>query len=99
MKIAEGVAPARSGTSEASTPSWAGAFPHDGERQGIGADRRPIRNGRRRGPLGDVGGYLPLGNQFCVGIELAYSTADVTIADLDVEAGGVHVGLTLGVRW
>lgn len=46
-----------------------------------------------------MGGYLPLGNQFCVGIELAYSTADVTIADLDVEAGGVHVGLTLGVRW
>jgi opacity protein-like surface antigen len=46
-----------------------------------------------------IGGgvYFTLGDHFNLGLELKYSTADVTIAGVDTNAGGTHFGLLAGI--
>ncbi len=45
------------------------------------------------------GVYFTLGEHFNLGLELKYSKADVTIAGVDVDAGGTHFGLLAGYHW
>jgi opacity protein-like surface antigen len=45
------------------------------------------------------GVYFTLGEHFNLGFELKYSDASVTIAGVDVNAGGTHVGLLAGYHW
>ncbi len=45
------------------------------------------------------GVYWALGPHFNLGFDLRYSKADVTVYDVDVEAGGTHAGVTLGYHW
>ena len=45
------------------------------------------------------GVYFTLGEHFNLGVELKYSDANVTIADVDVAAGGTHFGLLAGYHW
>ncbi|MGE5172432.1 MAG: outer membrane protein [Betaproteobacteria bacterium] len=47
----------------------------------------------------DGGLYFTLGQHFNLGFELKYSDADVTIAGINVKAGGTHVGLLAGYHW
>ena len=43
--------------------------------------------------------YWTLNECFNLGLELGYSTAEVTLFDVDVDAGGGHAGLILGYHW
>lgn len=43
--------------------------------------------------------YWTLGQHFNLGIDLRYSKAEVTIFDIDGEAGGTSAGLILGYHW
>lgn len=43
--------------------------------------------------------YWTLANVFNVGLDFRYSKAEVTVFDVDVEAGGGHAGLILGYHW
>ena len=40
-----------------------------------------------------------LSPKMSLGVDIRYSTADVTIFDEDIDAGGMHTVLTLGYRW
>lgn len=42
---------------------------------------------------------LTLANTFDLGLDLRYSDADVTLLGYDVEAGGTHAGIFLGLHW
>jgi len=52
-----------------------------------------------------VGGWIGTGvdwhlsSKMSLGVDIRYSTADVTIFNDDVDAGGLHTFLTLGYRW
>ncbi len=45
------------------------------------------------------GVYFTLAEHFNLGFELKYSDASVTIAGVDVNAGGTHIGLLAGYHW
>jgi hypothetical protein len=45
------------------------------------------------------GAFWRLGSRFNIGGAVRYSTADVTLFDEDVDAGGIHIGLLLGWGW
>jgi len=46
------------------------------------------------------GGYLfQFGRHFDLGIDTKYSYAKVTVEGVDVNAGGLHVGVLAGMRW
>jgi hypothetical protein len=45
------------------------------------------------------GVYWTLARVFNLGLDLRYSKAEVTIAGVDADAGGTHVGLLLGYHW
>lgn len=45
------------------------------------------------------GVYFTLGYNFNLGLELKYSTADVTLENVDTNAGGTHFGLLVGYHW
>jgi len=47
----------------------------------------------------NAGIYWTLGQSFNLGFDLRYSQAEVTVFDVDVEAGGTHAGLILGYHW
>lgn len=47
----------------------------------------------------DGGIYWTLGQSFNLGFDLRYSTADVTLAGFEVDAGGTYGGLLLGYHW
>ena len=40
-----------------------------------------------------------LSPEMTLGLDIRYSKADVKIFDKDIEAGGLHAGITLGYRW
>ncbi len=48
-----------------------------------------------------VGGgvYFTLGYHFNLGLELKYSKADVTLENVNTNAGGTHFGLLAGYHW
>jgi hypothetical protein len=46
-----------------------------------------------------TGIYWTLGGHFNLGVEAKYSTAEISIGDFDVEAGGTHVGGLVGFHW
>lgn len=43
--------------------------------------------------------YWTLGEHFNIGLDIAWSKAEVTLFDTDGEAGGGHAGLLLGYHW
>ena len=45
------------------------------------------------------GVYWTLGQHFNLGLDLRYSKAEVTVYDVNVEAGGTSAGLILGYHW
>ena len=45
------------------------------------------------------GVYFTLGEHFNIGVELKYSDAEVTLFDVDGDAGGTHYGLLAGYHW
>ncbi len=45
------------------------------------------------------GVYWTLGGSFNLGLDLRYSSAEVTLYGVDGEAGGGHAGLILGYHW
>lgn len=45
------------------------------------------------------GVYWTLAQHFNLGLDLRYSKAEIKLYDVDVEAGGTHVGLLLGYHW
>ncbi|NOZ67966.1 MAG: porin family protein [Deferribacteres bacterium] len=45
------------------------------------------------------GAYLVLSGNFNIGVEFRYSRAEVTLFNTDVEAGGLHYGVTAGYHW
>ena len=47
----------------------------------------------------DGGIYWTLGQSFNLGFDLRYSSADITLAGFEVEAGGTYAGLLLGYHW
>jgi opacity protein-like surface antigen len=47
----------------------------------------------------DVGIDFSLGGPVSLGLELAYSTIPITIADIDTDAGGFRFGITVGFSW
>lgn len=47
----------------------------------------------------DGGVYFTVAQHFNIGAEVRYSMADVDIAGVDADAGGLHVGLLLGYHW
>lgn len=47
----------------------------------------------------DGGVYFTLAQHFNIGAEIRYSKADITIAGVDGDAGGLHFGLLLGYHW
>ena len=48
-----------------------------------------------------IGGgvYWTLAEHFNIGFDLRWSKAEVTLFDVDAEAGGTHVGLLVGYHW
>ena len=50
---------------------------------------------------GWIGGglYFELTSHINLGLDLRYSQAEVTLFDLDREAGGIHAGVTAGYHW
>lgn len=51
------------------------------------------------GVWANAGVYWTLNESFNVGLDLRYSKAEVTLFDVEGEAGGTHVGLLLGYHW
>ena len=47
----------------------------------------------------DGGVYWTLADHFNIGLEAAFSSAEVTLFDVDVEAGGGHFGILAGYHW
>ena len=47
----------------------------------------------------DAGVDFMIVGPLCLGIELAISTIPIEISDIDTDAGGVKLGLTLGFSW
>lgn len=45
------------------------------------------------------GVYWTLGQHFNLGLQARYSKAEVTLFDVDGEAGGTHAGIMLGYHW
>lgn len=45
------------------------------------------------------GVYVTLGEHFNLGLDLRYSSAEVTLLNTPVEIGGNHAGLLLGYHW
>jgi opacity protein-like surface antigen len=45
------------------------------------------------------GVYWTLSQHFNLGLDLRYSKADITLFDVDVDAGGTHAGIILGYQW
>lgn len=45
------------------------------------------------------GVYWTLNQSFNLGLDLRYSQADVTLFDVEGEAGGTHAGVILGYHW
>lgn len=45
------------------------------------------------------GVYWTLSQHFNLGLDARYTKAEVTLYDIDTEAGGVHLGLILGYHW
>ena len=45
------------------------------------------------------GVYWTLADHFNIGLEAAFSTAEVTLFDLDADAGGGHFGVLAGFHW
>ena len=45
------------------------------------------------------GAYVTLGQHFNIGAEARWSKAEVTLFNVDGEAGGFHVGALLGFHW
>jgi hypothetical protein len=43
--------------------------------------------------------YWALSEHFNLGLELKFSSAEITIFDVDVNAGGGHFGLLIGYHW
>lgn len=43
--------------------------------------------------------YYQFKNKFNLGVEVSYSSGEVSIDDTDLEAGGVHYGLFVGYHW
>jgi opacity protein-like surface antigen len=43
--------------------------------------------------------YFTIAERFNIGADARYSTADVTLAGIDVDAGGGQIGLLLGYHW
>lgn len=48
------------------------------------------------GPWVGGGLYWTLGDAFNIGLDLRYSSAEVSLFDVDADAGGTHAGLMLG---
>lgn len=46
-----------------------------------------------------AGAYLPISSNFQLGIDVRYSQADVTLDQVEHEAGGLHWGATAGYSW
>lgn len=47
----------------------------------------------------DVGVDFMIVGPLCLGLELALSTIPIEITDIDTDAGGIKLGLTLGFSW
>ena len=47
----------------------------------------------------DAGAYVTLAEHFNIGVDARWSKAEVTLFNVDGEAGGWHVGLLLGYHW
>jgi hypothetical protein len=47
----------------------------------------------------DGGIYWTLGQSFNLGFDLRYSSADITLAGIEGDAGGTYAGLLLGYHW
>jgi hypothetical protein len=45
------------------------------------------------------GVYWTLADHFNIGLEAGFSTADVTLFDVDADAGGGHFGVLVGFHW
>lgn len=45
------------------------------------------------------GVYWTVGGAFNLGFDIGYSTAEVTLFGVDVDAGGGHAGLLMGYHW
>jgi len=45
------------------------------------------------------GFYLTVGGHFNIGLDIRLSKAEVTIFDVDAEAGGTHAGIVIGYHW
>lgn len=46
-----------------------------------------------------AGTYLQITQNFNLGLDIRYSKAEVTLNDIDLEAGGLHAGITAGYHW
>lgn len=46
-----------------------------------------------------AGSYLQITKNFNVGVDIRYSKADVTLFNIEREAGGLHAGITAGYHW
>jgi len=47
----------------------------------------------------DGGAYVTLGGHFNIGVDVRWSKAEVTLFNIDGEAGGWHVGMLIGYHW
>lgn len=47
----------------------------------------------------DGGAYVTLGGHFNIGVDVRWSKAEVTLFNVDGEAGGWHVGALIGYHW
>jgi len=43
--------------------------------------------------------FWRLGKRFNIGLDVRYSKAEITLFNVDVDAGGTHAGLLLGWGW
>jgi opacity protein-like surface antigen len=46
-----------------------------------------------------VGSYIEINEHFQVGVDLRYSEADVTLFDVERQAGGLHTAIVAGYHW
>lgn len=46
-----------------------------------------------------IGTYWNITERFHVGVDMRYTTAEVELAGIDVEAGGYHAGVLAGLSW
>lgn len=51
------------------------------------------------GAWAGAGFIVELGSHFHVGLDVRYSEAEVTLFDVEREAGGVNAGIRLGMHW